>query len=1078
MQSLRFFRYSFGFLLFLIVVKTSAQHTFFQSISNAELFRNHFIDHKNLSIRNRINHFPNKYTGEINPIFPVQSYRSSVFNSVSCFDTSKREFLNNDEYYTYVESAFKTKSGDLILSGEYLGKNPPYKQGALLMRCDVNGNASWVKIHDSSNSVTNQFNYYYRSLELSDGSIMAIGKSENLETRNFDLLITKTKSNGDIIWSKTYSSRFWSYGSGSMDYFYVQQIKQDPFSGDVYFCGPFWTAGKCLVKINPNDGTIIWGKSYQLPIDVSFDYSFGFDIRKNDIIYFGRNLNYNGGTTLTVYTINKTSGDTLQTKFFRSNDPAGGKVDILTVEELVKADNGNYILSGKAVGYYEYNWNGTTPLYQASVIEFDSSLNFIRAYSFKSPVLTNTYNTKITIHPDGSGLLNFLYAYSGYSSDAYSVMFKDAHIIHQRKKIFSGESIPIETNSIQLPDKGELVIRLLGDSLTGSGKIEFLTIHTSDTSSTCLGQYDNSTFIYPFKVVPVEHGMDSIRLKPFQENKEKSFVASDVNLTKSKGCSIFSNCDSLNITTTDSILCLGESLFVSIFKNKACGTVIPIEYDTSSVESATYLNDSTIQFKFKKPWRGFISAFLNGCTLMKDSIFITVLKTPSSLNLGNDTSICLKNTILLNAKEGFVKYKWQDGSTDSLFLVTYPGKYYVTTEDACGNIFSDTINISAAPPVFLSAGPDRTKCNNDTLHISAPPGFISYSWGPNYNINSLTSQSVIINPLKDTTYFLKAEKTPGCFGFDTISIKVNNSSPVYLGNDTSFCNGSGLQLDAGPGFSSYLWNNGSTNRTILADKKGFFSVVAVNANGCKSYDTLEVKTLFANPVVTLNKESAICERTSKILDAGVYNAYRWNTGSTSQTITVNAIGKYWVSVTDVNGCEGSDTSSISIIYSLPTQFLPADTAVCSYDKINIKAYGSYKNYLWSSGQTASAITVSDPGVYWLRVIDYNNCTGADTILVKLKECMTGIYMPNAFTPDGNGVNDIIRPLLFGRVSSYHFYIFNQWGELVFESSRLNEGWNGIWKYKPQPGGTYTWRCVYQLEGEEMKNRKGTLILIR
>ncbi|MEQ1796912.1 MAG: gliding motility-associated C-terminal domain-containing protein [Lacibacter sp.] len=1004
--------------------------------------------------------------------------RPGVFSSLTssvCPDTSERFFLKNDDYFFYVNFSSKTKSGDILIPAEYSNRNPPYKTGGALIKTSIDGTVQWTKLYDSANNIAFQYLYYYRVLELSDGSILLAGGTKNLVTENDDLVLTKITGTGDIIWSKTYNSRFWGYGNGSADYFYVQQIKEDPFSGDIFFTGPFWTAGNAIVRVNAGNGNIIWGKSYQTY--GLFNTSFGFDIRQNELILFDRSISYSP-IAYGIYRINKNNGDSIQTKFFHSIDPAGTKVDILSPEELVKLDNGNYVISGRSYGNYEYLWNGINPLYQASVIEFDSSLNFVRAYNLRNAVESNSYNTKITVHPDGSGLLSMLKVFSGYTADAYLVQFANGQILKQRKRSYLGEGLPVENNSIRLPDGGDMVIKLLGDSATNLGKIEFLKLHTSDTSSICIGTDDFSTFIYPFRLSASSFGLDSVRVDPFRESLNKTISVTDKTLTKDPGCFIVSYCDTLNLSTPDNTICLSDSLILKIHKNKACGTIVPINFDTSVVSSAFYINDTTVQFKFKTPWTGYISAALQGCTLLKDSVLITVLQTPASLSLGADTALCPLNTIVLNAKSGYVNYSWQNGSTDSIYTVTQPGIYYVTTEDACNNSYSDTIVVTQAPPVSLNLGPDKTKCNNDTLHLNAPSGFINYSWGPDYNISSAVMQNIIINPSVDTSYYIKAEKTLGCFGFDTIEINVNTSPAINLGNDTSFCSGQSVILSSGNGFNSYLWSNNDAGSQLTVNSKGLYSVIGTTLQGCRSYDTLQVLNVFINPVVQLNKDTGLCAGTSKILDAGNFTSYLWNNGSTGKSVTVNTTGLYSVTVTDQNGCKGIDSSSITVMYPSPSFFLPSDTAICSYGKLDLKAASSFETYLWSSNQTSPAITISKPGTYWLQVKDSNNCLGTDSILVNLKQCMTGFFIPTAFTPDGNQLNDDIKPFVFGNVLKYEFTIFNRWGQIIFQTSDLLKGWDGTLKGYQQDSGTYSWVCRYQLDGEKPQIQKGTFILIR
>jgi gliding motility-associated-like protein len=398
--------------------------------------------------------------------------------------------------------------------------------------------------------------------------------------------------------------------------------------------------------------------------------------------------------------------------------------------------------------------------------------------------------------------------------------------------------------------------------------------------------------------------------------------------------------------------------------------------------------------------------------------------------------------------------------------------------DSCNNIIHDTVDVVDAPPIPFNVGPDRIKCNADTIHLEAPTGFMNYAWGPAYNITGNSTRVPVVTPLLDTVYTIKAELSPGCFAFDTIRIKVNVSPPIHLGNDTSFCEGGKVLLDAGAGFNTYQWSNNINIQQQQVTTVGNYSVIGTTVQGCRSYDTLKVLQVYPNPVVTLADKPGICEGETLKLDAGNFATYAWSTGAAVQTIDVNAPGKYYVTVKDPRGCQGSDTTIVPVILPVPAGFLPVDTSICQYGTLLLKSIQSYNSYLWSNSQTGNAITISKPGEYWLQVTDKYQCKGRDTILVNPKECMEGFYIPSAFTPDGDGKNDLFYPLVFGEVKDYHFTVFNRWGEKVFESKQLGKGWNGMTGSLRQDSNVFVWTCSYTLAGKERKLEKGSVMLIR
>jgi len=502
--------------------------------------------------------------------------------------------------------------------------------------------------------------------------------------------------------------------------------------------------------------------------------------------------------------------------------------------------------------------------------------------------------------------------------------------------------------------------------------------------------------------------------------------------------------------------------------------------NSTSIQSQIQINDTTMQIQFNQNWQGYLYAEIEtSCGVLRDSIFLTILNSPGRVQLGMDSSLCPNNTIVLSAGVGYVKYLWQDGSTDPLFNVTSPGKYWVQVIDACNLNSSDTITISPSPTIPFDLGPNLTKCNFDSLTLAAPAGFMNYTWGPDYNIDATEGQSVIIFPSTDTMYKVAAEKTPGCFVFDSIYVDVQNSPRISLGGDTSFCSGNTITLNAGPGFTSYLWNSGQTNSSITVNTAGTFSITATDINNCTSRDTLRVLNVFNNPVVTLPVDSLLCAGSSKTIagPAGM-TFYNWSTGSRANSITVNSTGIYWLSVTDNNKCVGSDTTKIIRLLSLPNDFLPADTTLCSYATMEIAPKKSYSSFLWSTGSTQRSLPVTQTGTYWLRVTDSYGCAGTDTIVVNPKQCAEGFFIPRAFTPNKDGLNDNFRPLLFGVIQHYRFRIYNRWGHVVFESSEPGRGWDGKVLDKETDSNVFVWTCEFQFENQKPTLEKGTVVLIK
>lgn len=514
-------------------------------------------------------------------------------------------------------------------------------------------------------------------------------------------------------------------------------------------------------------------------------------------------------------------------------------------------------------------------------------------------------------------------------------------------------------------------------------------------------------------------------------------------------------------------------------KNALCKTPVLWKLDTTAQQvKLISVSDSLIRFKALRSGSFKVSAGVFGnCTFVRDSQTVDVTVSSSFLDLGKDTSLCTGNTLVLRAGDGFSSYLWQDGSTDSTFTVTTPGLYHVQVM-LCGNLRKDSVLVTAAAPPLFTAGSDRIKCNSDTVVITATTGFLNYTWSNAYNIVSSSGNTLIVDPSVDTSYYVAAEKTPGCFAFDTVRIKVYHSPSIDLGTDTSFCSGGSILLNAAnPAFQSYSWNTGSTLPGISVSAPGNYDITATTANGCISRDTIRVVNVWPIPVFQLQKKSELCAQDTLVLDPGNFTSYLWQNGSVNRTYSVSSIGKYVVQVKDANGCMQKDSMEVTNILPLPFAFLSADTIICSYSNIILKASNNYTAYHWNTGSRSPVIETGNPAMYWLEVTDSKGCTGRDSIRVDVKNCMTGVFVPNAFTPNNDNNNDVFRARAFGIIANFRLRVYNKWGELVYETTDHTKGWDGKHKGALLRTDIFVWTCSYELGGIK-EFQKGTVTLLR
>jgi len=298
----------------------------------------------------------------------------------------------------------------------------------------------------------------------------------------------------------------------------------------------------------------------------------------------------------------------------------------------------------------------------------------------------------------------------------------------------------------------------------------------------------------------------------------------------------------------------------------------------------------------------------------------------------------------------------------------------------------------------------------------------------------------------------------GCDSVRTINLLVNPKAVTNL--NVAICQGDSYFVAGASQIKSGVYKD--TLQTHL----GCDSVIITNL------------VVHPKPIPNLGADKNLCRGQSIILNAGTFINYHWQDQTTQPTFTANTIGQYWVQVTDINGCINADTVEIKNIFPPPSDFLKKTDTICQYEKITIAPFNSYSQYTWSNGSMQSRVTVDKPGQYILTVKDVNNCIGKDTIDVIQKVCHTGVWVPTAFTPNGNQLNDVFRAMVYGVVESFKFQVYDRWGNLVFETTDPLKGWDGKVNGIPVTTSVFVWQCSYKLKGIQHEFQKGTVTLIR
>jgi gliding motility-associated-like protein len=165
-------------------------------------------------------------------------------------------------------------------------------------------------------------------------------------------------------------------------------------------------------------------------------------------------------------------------------------------------------------------------------------------------------------------------------------------------------------------------------------------------------------------------------------------------------------------------------------------------------------------------------------------------------------------------------------------------------------------------------------------------------------------------------------------------------------------------------------------------------------------------------------------------------------------------------------------------YSNDTVILSGDTTICPGSAFTLKTAGKFRSYLWQDGSTDSVFSVNAAGQFRLTAINYCGEASSDTVNVKAGDnCLVGVFFPNAFSPNGDGLNDVFRPIVLAPVTGYILKIYNRYGGLLFESQTPGQGWDGTVNNKEQVGDGYVFFCRYTVNGHQQK-KWGTFVLVR
>lgn len=435
------------------------------------------------------------------------------------------------------------------------------------------------------------------------------------------------------------------------------------------------------------------------------------------------------------------------------------------------------------------------------------------------------------------------------------------------------------------------------------------------------------------------------------------------------------------------------------------------------------------------------------------------------------------------------------------YTYSTPGPKTVTLKvgstKGCQKSYVKTITIIDKPIIILPFR-DTLICSIDTLQLQSSSSGGIPTWTPNYRIINPNSYTPLVYP-QVTTWYKISVNDQGCIGSDSVKVNVKDFVTVNIMPDTAICLTDSVKIRTQSDGLSFLWNNASTlnNPTLREPTAKPVTVpitytVRANIGNCETQASVVINGS-PYPTVNAGPDSLICYGDSVQLQGSVGgSSFFWtplsgliNANSLTPIARPSRTTSYVLTTRGFLLCPkpARDTVVVTVVPPIRA-FAGNDTAVVVGQPLQLFATGS-TNYLWtpSFGLNNAFInnpiaTLNDNQTYIVKVSSVNGCFAYDTINVTVFKTAPDIFVPTAFTPNGDGLNDVLVPVPVGLKGYDFFEIYSRWGERVFSTTQIGKGWDGNLRGRPQDSDTFVW----MVQGTDFTGKriykKGTVVLIR
>ena len=423
----------------------------------------------------------------------------------------------------------------------------------------------------------------------------------------------------------------------------------------------------------------------------------------------------------------------------------------------------------------------------------------------------------------------------------------------------------------------------------------------------------------------------------------------------------------------------------------------------------------------------------------------------------------------------------------------------IINSNGCRDSVTRVLAISKSPPLQLGFK-DTLICPPDTLQLQAF-GDGSFTWDALPGLlTGANTPSPRVAPLVSTWYRV-TQRLETCTGTDSVSVRVTNSVVLGALKDTTICLGDRIELSAAGNANTYSWSPANLVSNASAQSPSALVTVATRFNVVATVSSCKAEAeVLVNPVpypqANAGADQLICSGNAAQLNSTVVgNRMVWSPSSSlSNPSITNPVASplqttaYVLNVFDNLGCPKPGIDTVNIIVEPPINLtLNGDTSVVVGQVLQLTGAGASK-YLWRPALGLSDSTISNPTAVYTQSADqllytfigYNDagCRDSLTLRIRVFSGVPTVYVPTAFTPNGDGLNETLRPTLTGMQGLGFFRIFNRFGEMIFNTTSPYDAWDGRVKNQKQSSGLFIWTVqAVDYEGKTIQAR-GTTMLIR